>query len=361
MRRGTAQGIGQSVAQRVARWMALCGWLLVALAGCAPAGLGAVNAQPAATPTASPPATLPLPPQLSAYHIFVSDLLSGDIYSLGAQTYPVARSVHGLGLSPDGKSLYATDIASGRLLVFHMSGGRLSDEHAVKVGVQPVHMVASPDGRYVFVTNFSGASVSVVDTQTWRVVRTIQTPAAPHSIVSSPDDRYAYVACYLGAAIAVIDIARQALVGTIPLPPLTRPYGLNISADGHYLYASDNFSGRLFTLDALARRALTSTQVGLRPALIARSPDGATLYVANGASHNLSIVDIASDPAAPRVIATTQLQGYPHGVSVTPDGRYIAVADTVSGAVSIVDAHTHEVIATVTGMKYPNDTLSLAA
>ena len=349
--------------QGVARWLALCGWLLLTLAGCAPIGLGAVGARRATAPTATatPPATLPLPPLLGAYHIFVSDLLSGDVYSLGAQTFPAARSTHGLGLSPDGKSLYATDSVGDQLLVFHLSGGRLSDEHAVKVGAQPVHMVASPDGRYVFVTNFSGASVSVVDTRTWRVVRTIVTPAAPHSIVTSPHGRYAYVACYLGAAIAIIDIARQALVGTIALPPLTRPYGLGISRDGHYLYASDNFSGRLFTLDALARRALTSTQVGLRPALIARSPDGATLYVANGASHDLSIVDIASDPAAPRVIATTPLEGYPHGVSVTPDGRYISVADTVSGDVSIVDALSHEVIATVTGMKYPNDTLSLAA
>jgi YVTN family beta-propeller protein len=340
-------------------WLALSGWLLVGLAGCA-AG-SPVSARSAPTATLAPAPTLPLPPMLGAYHIFVSDLVSGDVYSLGAQTDTAARSTHGLGLSPDGKSLYVTDVNSDRLLVFHLDGGRLSDPHVVRVGAQPVHMVASPNGRYVFVTNFSGASVSVVDTTTWRVARTIQTPAAPHSIVLSPDGRYIYVACYLGAAVAIIDVAQQAVVGTIPLPPQARPYGLNISRDGRYLYASDNFSGRLFTLDATARRAITSTQVGLRPALIARSPDGATLYVANGASHNLSILDIASDPAAPRVIATTQLEGYPHGVSVTPDGRYVVVADTVSGNVSIVDALSHQVIATVTGMKYPNDTLALAA
>lgn len=350
------------IAREALLWLALGGWLLVGLAGCAP-GLTLGSARPRVAPTATPATapTLPLPPMLGAYHIFVSDLLTGDVYSLGTKTYPAARSTHGLGLSPDGKSLYVTDSVGNRLLVFHLSNGHLSDMHAVPVGAQPVHTVASPDGRYIFVTNFSGASVSVVDTRTWTLARTIQTPAAPHSIVTSPDGRYAYVACYLGAAVAIIDIARQALVGTIPLPPLARPYGLSISRDGHYLYASDNFSGRLFTLDALTRRAITSTQVGLRPALIARSPDGTRLYVANGGSHNLSVVDIATDPAAPRVVATAQLEGYPHGVSVTPDGRYVSVADTVSGNVSVVDTLTDEVIATVTGMKYPNDTLSLAA
>jgi YVTN family beta-propeller protein len=298
---------------------------------------------------------------LGAYHIFVSDLLSGDVYSLGTQTIHTARSAHGLGLSPDGLSLYVTDSVGDQLLVFHLSGGHLSDEHAVHVGAQPVHMVASPDGRYIFVTNFSGASVSVVDTHTWSVTGAIQTPAAPHSIVLSPNGRYAYVACYLGAAVAIIDIAQQKLIGKIALPPLARPYGLGVSRDGHYLYASDNFSGRLYTLDALTHRALTSTQVGLRPALIARSPDGTRLYVANGGTHSLSTLDIATNPAAPSVIATTALDGYPHGVSVTPDGRYIAVADTVSGTVALVDALTHQVIATVNGMPYPNDTLALAA
>ena len=37
---------------------------------------------------------------LGAYHIFTADLLTGDVASLGAQTVNVARSVHGLGLSP---------------------------------------------------------------------------------------------------------------------------------------------------------------------------------------------------------------------------------------------------------------------
>ncbi|MGH2501258.1 MAG: YncE family protein, partial [Ktedonobacterales bacterium] len=214
-----AQG---QMARRVALWLALGAWLLAGLTGCAAPALGATQPRATATATATPPATLPLPPMLGAYHIFVSDLLSGDVYSLGTATTHAARSTHGLGLAPDGHSLYVTDSLGDQLLVYHLSGGQLSDPHAVRVGAQPVHMLASPDGRYIFVTNFSGSSVSVVDTQSWKVVRTIKTPAAPHSIVLSPDGRYAYVACYLGAAVAVIDIAQQALVGTIPLPSLAR-------------------------------------------------------------------------------------------------------------------------------------------
>src|SRR5579859_3595201 len=329
--------------------------LTLTLAGCgAPAA-----AVPAATPT--PPATIPLPPMLGAYHVFTADLLTGDVVSLGAQTVNVARSVHGLGLSSDGKWLYVTDVSGNRLVAYRIQGGRLTDERSAPVGAYPVHMVETHDQRFIFVTNFYGASVSVVSTQTWRAVKTITTPRSPHGIVLSPDGRYAYVACYLGHAIAVLDVATQSLVATIPFPAQAHPYGLAISSDGRYVYASDNFSGRLYVIDTATRRLITGVPVGQNPSLIARSPDGRTLYVANGASRSVSVLDIGANPAAPRVIATIPVSGYPHGLAVTPDGRYVVVADTSSGQLSIIDTLTNQVIATVSGLRYPNDAITTAA
>jgi YVTN family beta-propeller protein len=333
--------------------------LALALAGCGAPWSVASGATTVAT--ATPLAAIPLPPMLGAYHIFTADLLTGDIASLGAQTVNVSRSVHGVGLSPGGHWLYVTDVSGNRLVAYRLQGGRLTDERAVPVGAYPVHMAETLDRRFIFVTNFYGASVSVVSTQTWRVVKTIATPRSPHGIVLSPDGRYAYVASYLGHAIAVLDVATQALIATISFPAQAQPYGLAISPDGRYVYASDNFSGRLYVVDTAARRLITGVPIGQRPALIARSPDGHTLYVANGASRSVSVLDIGSHPAAPRVIATVPVSGNPHGLAVTPDGRYIVVADTASGQLSIIDALTNQVIATVSGLRYPNDAIATAA
>ncbi len=340
-------------------WLRWLLWLALAvtLTGCGAAG----SAAGATTATATTPTTIPLPPMLGAYHIFTTDLLTGDVASLGTQTVSVSRSVHGLGLAPDGQWLYVTDVAGNRLVAYRLQGGRLTDERVAAVGAYPVHMVETLDRRFIFVTNFSGASVSVVSTQTWRVVKTIATPHNPHGILLSPDGRYAYVACYLGHAIAVLDVAAQALVATIPFPAQAQPYGLAISPDGRYVYASDNFSGRLYVADTAARRLLTGIPIGQRPALTSRAPDGRTLYVANGASRNVSVLDISANPAAPRVTATIPVSGYPHGLAVTPDGRYIVVADTSSGQLSVIDALAGQVIATVSGLRYPNDVIATAA
>jgi YVTN family beta-propeller protein len=330
----------------------ICALLGILLVGC-----GA----PPPTTTHAPP-ILTLPPVLQGQHIFVTDLVTGDLAELGVSTTHIARSLHGLGLSSDGRLLYVSDVADNHLIAYALNNGALGESHTVRVGAQPVHMVETLDGRRVFVTNFSGKSVSVVNPASWTLEATIATPDAPHSVVLSPDGRWAYVGCYGAASVVVIATASATLAGTIALPVASQPYGLALSKDGRTLYASDNATGRLFIIDVASAptgRVTGSVEVGLRPALIARSPDAATLYVSSGASHSVTVVSLAPDPAHPTVRATVPVSGYPHGIAVTPDGKYVVVANTTGRTLSVIATATNSVIATVQGEQYPNDVLIL--
>jgi YVTN family beta-propeller protein len=330
--------------------------LCALLAGCG----GSQDARPATATPALP--TLTLPPILQGQHVFVTDLVTGNLAELGAATTHLSRSVHGLGLSPDGRWLYVSDVADNRLIAYALKDGALGEEHVVAVGAQPVHMAGTLDGRRVFVTNFAGKSVSVVNTANWTLEKTIATPNAPHSIVLSPDGRWAYAGCYGAASIAVIDTSSATLARTISLPVGAQPYGLALSKDGRILYASDNSTGRLFVIDvaaAPAGKVTGSVEVGLRPALIARSPDAATLYISSGASHSVTVVRLPPDPTHPAVHATIPVSGYPHGLAVTPDGKYVVVANTTGKTLSVIETSSNTVVATVQGEQYPNDTLIL--
>jgi YVTN family beta-propeller protein len=327
--------------------LAIC----VLLVGCAGAG--------AASDSSHPLLVLARPAFLAPYSIFVSDLATGDLDELGATTLHVSQSIHGLGLSADGHTLYVSDISGDELVGYSLVNGRPGARHAVRVGDQPVHMVNTLDGRTIFVTNFQAQSVSVVDATHWKHEKDIAVPANPHGIVLSPDGRWAYVACYGAAAIAVIDTATATLAATIPMPQLSQPYGIAISSDGRYVYASDNLRGRLLVVSTATHALVGTVTIGVKPALIARSPDGRTLYVANGASHSVSVVDIGADPAHPTVRATVVVTGYPHGLAVTPDGRYVVVADTFGHEISVIDTRTNTVAATIQAENEPNDVLIL--
>lgn len=324
----------------------------------------------AACGTAPTPTTPALPvlatiDQLRAYHVFVTDLGTGDLAELGQATVNGGKSLHGIAFSPDGKRVYVGDVAESRVVAFDVTGARPRQVLSVTVGLSPVHFAFTQGGRYVYVTNFGGASISVIDTTSGTVIATIQTPQGPHGLVSSPDGKRLYVACLNGQVLAVIDTTTNTLAQTIPLPDNAHPYSVVSDTAGRYLYITDNFLGRVLVLDTTrlqnpAQAVVGGGKAGQQPVLLAISPDGKHLYVTNSGG-NLSVLDIAAHPTQPALLATVVVGRSPHGVAVTPDGRYIIVANILSGNLSVVDATSNQVIATLPAEKYPNDVAIVAA
>ena len=61
-------------------------------------------------------------------------------------------------------------------------------------------------------------------------------PAGARTIVLSPDGRYVFAACNYASCIAVVDARQMKLLGTLPAD--SYPVGLDISADGRYLFST---------------------------------------------------------------------------------------------------------------------------
>ena len=100
----------------------------------------------------------------------------------------------------------------------------------IPVGIQPVSVVARPDGREVWVANHISDSVSVIDTAPesatlFHVVATIQdldpltlaTRFDEPAGIAFADNSKAYVALSSENRIAVIDVARRSVVKSLPI------------------------------------------------------------------------------------------------------------------------------------------------
>jgi len=101
----------------------------------------------------------------------------------------------------------------------------------IPVGIQPVAVVARPDGREVWVANHVSDSVTVIDSDPGspthlRVVATIQdldpltlaTRFDEPAGIAFADDAKAYVALSSTDRIAVVDVAARRVVKTLPIP-----------------------------------------------------------------------------------------------------------------------------------------------
>jgi len=102
----------------------------------------------------------------------------------------------GLAVSPDGRWMVGTTELTSKVFVFDLS--RLPDltpVDTIDVNPAPWHPVFTPDGRWVYVGNNWGNSVTVIDMHARTVAAVIEGRgiAQPHGSAVSPDGRYVYI------------------------------------------------------------------------------------------------------------------------------------------------------------------------
>jgi YVTN family beta-propeller protein len=86
-----------------------------------------------------------------------------------------------------------------------------------------------------------------------------------------------------------------------------------------------------------------------KPKGVEVSPDGKKVFVANGATHQVTVIDTQTH----EVIATIPVGRRPWGLALTHDGKKAYVANGVSNDVSVIDTATHKVIASIAAGKMP--------
>ncbi len=212
----------------------------------------------------------------------------------------------------------------------------------VSVGDFPFGVGISPDRTKVYIANVNSKSVSVISTVTKSVTKTISLSDSPYGVVFNPAGTKAYVSMgMLPGYLAVIDVANDTQEATITVG--NTPTGLAINLQGTKLYAA-NFNGGDVSVVDLSTNSVIKTISGagnfLHDAVINSS--GTRLYVAATGSNYISVIDTSSDLLL-STISTGVLSG-PIGVALNPSGSLLYVAnDTIDEVMVINTANNLEV------------------
>jgi YVTN family beta-propeller protein len=252
----------------------------------------------------------------------------------------------------------------------------------IAVSNGPISGIAtSPDGTRLLVTNYGRDSVSVIDTDSCRVVETVADLDEPFAIaMGSKDAERAYVSTVSTAydAIGVIDVSTNAVVATHPLALSVSD--LAVSPGGRYVYASRNDarSADVAVLDITTGRVEAmgvATAPGTTTECVRVSPDGGRLYVGTNGPAGGRLVAIGTHPQSNeprngrsswrrkshtrslgdaeqtdlRVLSAIEI-GLPiRDVALSPNGAiaYVASCAPELGAViDVIDTRTDEIIGT---------------
>lgn len=175
-----------------------------------------------------------------------------DIFSADGKTllhsFPMDETP--TGILPDGDKAYVTTFeTSGRLQVLLLESGRI--EATIPTGSGACYPMFGPDKKLIYVCNQFSNTVSEIDPQSHRVLRTVSVLREPKSAVFSKDGKYMYVTNYLPAQRADVDVV-AACVSVIEMDGFTKIKdiqlangsnalrGICITPDGKYIYVSHN-------------------------------------------------------------------------------------------------------------------------
>jgi len=217
-------------------------------------------------------------------HLFVSDNQDGgavsviDIatktivtsYARGTGWMPLGVAVH-----PDGQRAYfafADTTSSGldEVRVFDTIA-MAPTATAIPVGARPTAVAVTPDGAKVYVSNYLGNSVSVIDAGTNVVTTTVAVGLAPAGIAISPDATQVYVVNQGSNYVNVINVALDSLAGS-PLSVGNGPESIAISPDGQRAYVTNATDGTVTELGG--PKILTIAKIGTGIGTVTSSPPG---------------------------------------------------------------------------------------
>ncbi|WP_157947643.1 bifunctional YncE family protein/alkaline phosphatase family protein [Abditibacterium utsteinense] len=173
----------------------------------------------------------------------ILDVASGKLQSeIELPGYPFAVAIQTRGTNSS--KIYVSSEQRGVISVIEARSGKVVRE--IAVGTQPVGLKFDNSQKRLFVVNAGSDTLSIIDTQTDRVLNTVLLRpdnarglpgATPLGMTLSRDEKWLYIALGDMNAVAVIDLGRKTLAGYLPVG--WYPTALAISPDGTRLFVAN--------------------------------------------------------------------------------------------------------------------------
>ncbi|MFG1421307.1 YVTN family beta-propeller repeat protein [Roseixanthobacter liquoris] len=251
--------------------------------------------------------------------------------------------VHGMGFSPDRKTIAVVSIGSNSVTFIDTATNAV--KHTTYVGRSPHEAFFTPDGKEVWVTVRGEDYVAVLDGTTFEEKTRIKVPNGPGMQIFSPDGKYGYVCSSFMPETVVISVADHQIVGRVKQ---ASPFCPNIAAtpDGKQVWFTLKDIGKTQVFNAQPPFDLIKT-IDTGPITnhvnFAHNANGTFAYVTIGGLNEIKV--FRTDDFSQ--IATIPVGNLPHGIWPSGDGSRVYVGLENADALAAIDTLTNKVIATI--------------
>lgn len=252
--------------------------------------------------------------------------------------------VHGLGFSPDHKTLDVISIGSNSVTLIDTQTNLVKG--TIYVGRSPHEGFFTPDGRELWVAVRGENYVSVIDPVAMKEVRRIETANGPGMILFRPDGKLAFVPSSFTPEMDVIDTKTYEVIARVPQ---ASPFSPNLVVDQDEVWFTLKDSGKTQVVSASAPfKTLATLDTGpiSNHVTFITNTAGRFAYVTVGGKDEV-LAYLRTPGASPRLVATIKVGDLPHGIWGSADGKTVYIGLENGDAVQAIDTLTNQVVATI--------------
>jgi YVTN family beta-propeller protein len=252
--------------------------------------------------------------------------------------------VHGLGYSPDSKTLAVVSVASNSVTLIDTATNKVKG--VVYVGRSPHEPFFTPNGRELWVTVRGENYVSVIDPARMKETRRIELANGPGMTMFGPDGKYAFVCSSFTPELAAIDVASHKIVKRLPqVSPFSPNIAVTPENDEVWITLKDVGKVQVFNAKApFEQKAALDTGPITNHVNFANNRNGKFAYVTVGGANEVKAFRRGETP---ELVATIPVGELPHGIWPSGDGSRVYVALENGEHCVAIDTVTNKVIANI--------------
>jgi len=252
--------------------------------------------------------------------------------------------VHGLGYSPDSRTLAVVSVASNSITLIDTATNAIRGK--VYVGRSPHEAFFTPDGRELWVTVRGESYVSVIDPAQMKETRRIELANGPGMTIFGTDGKYAFVCSSFVPELAVIDVASHEVVKRLSqVSPFCPNIAVSPENDEVWITLKDAGKVQVFSAKPpFDQEAVLETGPITNHVNFVNNANGKLAYITIGGAN---VVKVFRRGATPELVATIPVGSLPHGIWPSGDGSRVYVALENGEQAAAIDTLTNKVIANI--------------
>jgi len=206
---------------------------------------------------------------------------------------------------------------------------------SVTVRQKPHGVAVNSAAKRLYVANHDSDTLSVIDSQTYAVVKTVPGGDGPNGVAYNPANNLIYIAARNTNKVRVLRASNYTLVTKISVGSL--PNGIAVNATTNRVYVANYGSGTVSVIDGATNKVIQTLSVGVEPAQVAVNPATNKAFVSLHSEGRIAVIN-----GSGQVTSVDIYSAGPYGIAVDTQRNLVYVATIDTYRIAVVDGATSQ-------------------